>query len=308
MIEVILAYFGSLYHLLYGLWLWLVLGFFIAALIREFVPTEKIMKYFGDNSPASLVRAAFSGLFLSVCSCGAIPIAATLRERGASTAAALTFLLATPWAGFIHLVVLSNFVGLPNTLLLFVFSMTVAVISGVIFSVFERKGWIEQPIHSKHVKGEKHSCLDCQAEEEKEKGKIETSYRLRNNVPKHFLEISWDIGKYMLIGFLLAAGVATFVDHSVVTQFLGEGGILLAVPLSAVIETCSEGFTILAGQLFTMGASLGVVFTMTMVGVTTDLTELSMLWGKFGRRSTIVYLVVSTVVVVLFAYGINAIT
>jgi uncharacterized membrane protein YraQ (UPF0718 family) len=57
-----------------------------------------------------------------------------------------------------------------------------------------------------------------------------------------------------------------------------------------------------------MGASLGVVFTMTMVGVTTDLTELSMLWAKFGKRSTVVYLVVSTIVVVLFAYGINAIT
>jgi uncharacterized membrane protein YraQ (UPF0718 family) len=81
----------------------------------------------------------------------------------------------------------------------------VAVISGTIFSVFERKGWIEQPVHSKHVKGEKHNCLDCLAEEEKSKRKRGNMERLKSNVPRHFFEISWDIGKYMMIGFLLAA-------------------------------------------------------------------------------------------------------
>lgn len=301
------SYLTSLYTLLYGLWFWLFLGFFVAAIIREFVPTDRVIKHFGSNTPSSLILASFSGLVLSVCSCGAIPIAATLRQRGASTAASLTFLLATPWAGFVHLFVLSRFVGLSNTLILFTFSMVVAVVSGFIFSFFERNGWIEQPVHSMHVDGEKHNCLECQREEEEKHLKMKTRRRLTHYVPRHMAEISFDIGKYVLVGLLLAAGVATFVDHTIVSQYLGEAGILLAVPLSAVIETCSEGFTILAGQLYIMGASLGVVFTMTMVGVTTDLTELSMLWAKFGRRSTVVYLTVSTVLVVIFAHILNVV-
>jgi len=79
------------------------------------------------------------------------------------------------------------------------------------------------------------------------------------------------------------------------------------VPVSAVIELCSEGFSVFAGQLYTMGASLGVVFVMLMVGVTTDITEISVVWGKFGRRSAIAYLLVSTTISIGIAYLSNGV-
>jgi len=42
--------------------------------------------------------------------------------------------------------------------------------------------------------------------------------------------------------------------------------ILFIIPIRASIELCSEGFSILGGQLYRMGASQGVIFTMIMVG------------------------------------------
>src|SRR3989338_6145890 len=93
----LITYFNSLSELFQDLWLYFLLGLIISALVQEFVSTKRLLQYFGGNDIASLARATTAGLFVSVCSCGAIPIAATLRERGASTASALTFLLAAPW-------------------------------------------------------------------------------------------------------------------------------------------------------------------------------------------------------------------
>src|SRR3990167_3258869 len=111
------AYFNAFLELFSELWLYFLLGLVISALIQEFVSTKKLLEYFGGNDIASLSRATIAGLFVSVCSCGAIPIAATLRQRGASTASSLTFLLAAPWGGLLHVFLISGFIGIKNTMI-----------------------------------------------------------------------------------------------------------------------------------------------------------------------------------------------
>lgn len=66
------------------------------------------------------------------------------------------------------------------------------------------------------------------------------------------------------------------------------------MPAAAIIEACSEGFAVIAGQLYEMGASLAVVFVITMVGVATDVTELLVVWKRFGHRTTLLYLGIGT--------------
>ena len=64
------------------LWLWALAGFLVAALIEEFVPQDKLLAIFKKDSIFSILKAAFAGFFVSSCSCGIIPIVATLRKRG----------------------------------------------------------------------------------------------------------------------------------------------------------------------------------------------------------------------------------
>ncbi|MBM3200729.1 hypothetical protein FJZ53_07355 [Candidatus Woesearchaeota archaeon] len=305
----ITSYFSAFFFLIKDLWSWFILGFVIAALVQEFVPTRKLLEYFGSNDWKSLLRATFSGLFISVCSCGAIPIASMLRKRGMSTATTLTFLLATPWAGLVHLFIMASFLGFKNTFFLLLASLTVAFISGLVLSHLENKRWIEQKLHASHRKGEKVKCTHCLELEDMGHKNERWTRRFFYCVPKNMWCIFTDIGKYMFIGIFIAAALKAFVPHTIITEFLGKGSrffpILLAIPVSSVIELCSEGFTVLAGQLYVMGASLGVVFTMIMVGVSTDFTELSMIFGQFGKRSVIAYLVTSIVLVVIFAFLIN---
>ena len=133
--------------------------------------------------------------------------------------------------------------------------------------------------------------------------------RLIYCTPRNMWQIFKDVGKYIIIGLFIAAALKTFVPPELVTKYLGNANkflpVLIAVPISAVLELASEGLAVLGGQLYQLGASLGVVFIITMVGVTTDFTELSMIWGKFGRKSAVAYLLTATSIAILFALGIN---
>lgn len=307
----ILLYFNALYELFTELWLFFLLGLLISALIQEFVSTKRLLEYFGGNDWKSLFRATIAGLFVSVCSCGAIPIAASLRKRGASTAAALTFLLAAPWGGLLHLFLISQFVGMKNAIILVTASVIAAFISGIVLAKLENRKIIEVGIPKRHKKGENVLCIECMEVEhmrlkhENEKLKKRIIYC----VPRNMLQIFNDVGKYIIIGLFVAAALKVFVSPDLVTKYLGNGNkflpVLIAVPVSALLELASEGFAILAGQLYQLGASLGVVFVITMVGITTDITELSMIWAKFGKKSAIAYLITATTIAVLFAWGIN---
>ncbi len=280
---------------------WMFLGFLIAAIIEEFIPSQAMTRYFGDNNLAALGRATLAGLFVSVCSCGAIPITASLRRKGASTATALTFLLATPWAGIPHLFIMMNFVGVINVLILFILALLVALCTGILLAFLENR----QKIEGKLSKEEIIEVELCELPHFSEP----LRRRLFYCVPRRIWILIKDVGKYILFGLLIAAFLAAFVPIFIIQLVFGGLGVagifsvLIAVPIAAVIELCAEGFTILAGQLYLMGASLAVVFTMTLIGVSTDFTELSMIWGKFGKRSAITYLIISTGLVILVAVG-----
>lgn len=129
------------------------------------------------------------------------------------------------------------------------------------------------------------------------------TYRLFIRAPRHVWRIARDIGLYLAVGVLLAAIAKAFLTPDAIAAYLGDPAgwwaPFAAFPISVVIEACSEGFAIVAGQLHQMGASLSDVFVMTMVGVATDYTELSVVWGKFGPWTTGVYLTVGSTTTLL---------
>lgn len=304
-------YINSLLELSKELWLYFLLGLAISALIQEFISTKKLLKYFGGNDWISIARSTAAGLLVSVCSCGAIPIAAKLREKGASSASALTFLLAAPWGGLLHVFLISKFVGLKNGLLLVFFSLLCAFVIGMILARLENSKMIEAGASKKHKKGEENICIECmQAEDMRMKHEDENiAKRIFYCIPKNMWQIFKDIGKFIIIGLFIAAALKAFMSPDWVIKYLGNGNnfssVLIAVPFSAVLEVASEGLAVLGGQLYQLGASLGVVFIITMVGVTTDVTELSMIWGRFGRKCAIAYLMTATSVAILFGWWIN---
>ncbi len=76
---------------------WLVVGLVVAALIKVYVPSAWLTKFL--HGRWGVVKAAFIGAPLPLCSCGVIPAALALRRQGASRGATMSFLVATPETG-----------------------------------------------------------------------------------------------------------------------------------------------------------------------------------------------------------------
>lgn len=74
-------------------------GFFIAGLLKAFIPDNFILKHLGTGNVSSVVKASLFGIPIPLCSCGVIPAAAGLREQGASRGAVTSFMISTPETG-----------------------------------------------------------------------------------------------------------------------------------------------------------------------------------------------------------------
>lgn len=76
---------------------WLVVGLIVAALIKVYVPSDWLTSFLKGRG--GVVKAAFIGAPLPLCSCGVIPAALALRRQGASKSSTMSFLVATPETG-----------------------------------------------------------------------------------------------------------------------------------------------------------------------------------------------------------------
>lgn len=306
----LIIYFEALLSLLKDLWLFFLIGFLTAGAVSVFVPKTTLLRLFGKNNLATMGRATVAGMFTSLCSCGAIPLSVTLRKKGATQAAALTFLLAAPWAGFIQLFIFYRFLGFSQTFLIFLGSLIVAFATGNTLAYLEKRGWLS-PTHPETmiepILNNPNSLNPTHHDNPVATFTpvLKTLQKIKG-VGRESWEAFRELWKFLTFGLLLAALLSAFIPEEWVGRFLGRNAsfdpLLTVLPIAAAVELCSEGFSIFAGQLSRMGATLPVIFVAVLVGVTTDLTEFSVIWGKFGRKTALIYLTIATLLTLLVGH------
>ena len=78
---------------------YLLLGMLVSGLISIFIDKNIVLKQIGPKNFTSILKSTLFGIPLPLCSCGVIPVAATLRESGASKGSTASFLVSTPQTG-----------------------------------------------------------------------------------------------------------------------------------------------------------------------------------------------------------------
>ena len=78
---------------------YLLFGFLAAGVLSVLVSPSLIERHLGGRGIWPVVKAAALGVPLPLCSCGVIPVSASLRRHGASRGATTSFLIATPQDG-----------------------------------------------------------------------------------------------------------------------------------------------------------------------------------------------------------------
>ena len=277
---------------------YLLLGFLLAGLMHEFIPSKVYTRYLGSPSLKSVVLAALFGVPLPLCSCGVIPTAMGIRREGASKGATISFLIATPQTGVDSIIATYSLMGLPFAIIRPIVALLTAVFGGVLCNVFEVKSEeLRVKNKSNHIANESNSDSSL--------------FTLHSSLLKAlsyaFGEMMEDIGKWLAIGLIVAGIITAAVPDSWFTIFQGNTlySILFVLAFSIPMYLCATGSIPIALALMLKGLTPGAALVLLMAGPASNAASILVVGKVLGKRSMLIYLAAIITGAVLFGFGID---
>jgi uncharacterized membrane protein YraQ (UPF0718 family) len=293
---------------LYGRMLFwpLILGLLIGGIIDYYVPREYISFILAGKRKRSIVYAVLWGFLMTLCSHGILALAVQLYKKGASPASVVAFLLASPWANFPLTLMLVGFFGPARAAYIIVSAIIIALVTGWIFQVLEARGMIEKNLNTIEIPSDFNMWKDV-------RGRV-LAYRLDlwrdlKGMGRGILELSDMVLWWILLGMSLASAAGAYIPAHFFHKFMGKslGGMSITLAFATVVETCSEGSSPLAFEIYRQTGAVGNALVFLMAGVATDYTEIGLLWVNAGRRTALWMPAIAVPLILFFGYMANII-
>jgi len=290
------------------IWWAILLGLVIGGVLDTLVPSEYITYYLARPGFRSILFAALGGFLMSVCSHGILAIAIELYKKGASIAAVITFLLASPWANLSVTFMLIAFFGMRAFLFIFA-ALIIAVVTGLVYQVLEKNKLIEISPYKMALSESFEIRGDVKKRWEGFRFNLDNLQAQGNR----FIKATWSLTHmvlwWVIIGTLMGSVIDAFVPHEFFQHYLSASlsGLLLTLLIATIIEVCSEGSAPIALSIYKQTGAFGNAFVFLMAGVITDFTEIGLIWTNIGKRAAIWLPVITLPQAVLFGVLFNLI-
>lgn len=291
-----------------AVWWAILLGLGLGGVIDYYVPREYISKILAQRKRSAIFNAVFLGFLMSACSHGILALSMQLHKKGASNAALVSFLLASPWANFTITVMLISLFGLKG-LFIICAAIFVAINTGFIFMFLEKKGLIEKNKNIVDVPEGFSIIKDFKSRAKNYRFNLRNINADLKGVIRGSVALSEMILWWVILGILIASFAGAYIPVHFFHRFMGPTllGLLVTLILATVIEVCSEGSSPLAFEIYKRTGALGGSFVFLMAGVATDYTEIGLLWMNVGRRVAIWMPIVTVPQIVVIGYIANII-
>jgi uncharacterized membrane protein YraQ (UPF0718 family) len=267
---------------------WLLLGFAMAGICSRMISKEIIQKHIAGNNLTSVLKAVGLGIPLPLCSCGVIPVAATLRNKGASKGAVAAFTAATPQTGVDSIAATYSLMGWIFTLGRLCADIIAGILAGVLINLFAGD---KKSIIASKAQVEENKCCCCGGEGEM-KANLQLSRGWVVVLREGFVKMPADIGKYLVFGILLGALITTVIPADLLDGHLGNPvwSYLIITLVAVPLYVCATGSIPLAFAMMQVGLSPGAAIVFLVAGPATNTATFVTLFKLIGRRATIIYL------------------
>jgi uncharacterized membrane protein YraQ (UPF0718 family)/copper chaperone CopZ len=258
---------------------YLLLGFGVAGLLSVFVSAAWVERHLGRKGSAQVVKASLFGVPLPLCSCGVLPVAASLHRHGASRGATTAFLVSTPQTGVDSIAVTWALLGPLVAVVRPLAAFATGIAGGLLVSATDRD---EAPADTPAAD----ACADdcCEA--------APPSSRLGRALHYGFVTLPRDIGRALIVGLVLSGVIATFISPGSLSDVLGGGvgAYLAAIVVGIPLYVCATASTPIAASLVAAGLSPGAALAFLITGPATNSAAITTLWRVLGRRAVGLYL------------------
>lgn len=269
----------EIFHLINEMSPFLLLGFFIAGLMHAFIPGSYYSKYLARPTFRSVINAALLGIPIPLCSCGVIPTAMSLRREGASHGAVTSFLIATPQTGVDSILATYSLMGWAFAVIRPIAALFTALLGGALVNA-----------GNANCGEESVSTLPHRSQEEKHSSLI---LKLKEAIKYAFVEMMGDIGKWLVIGLVVAGLITIFVPDSLFAVFQGNtwASMLLVLCIAIPMYVCATGSIPIAVALMLKGLTPGAALVLLMAGPACNAASILVVRKVLGRRTLFIYLI-----------------
>ncbi len=277
----------------------ILVGFFLAGLLHELVDTARIGRALGERSLKAIVKAAFVGGPLPLCSCGVLPMAVALRRKGASREATVSFLISTPETGEEAILITYGLLGPVMAFARPVIAVVTAIVAGVVSLVAggtdDVSGRPEEPLPE--AAGPAEGCATCAPEgaaalsESPARG---GSFRERASRVVRYACVTMvdELAFWMLLAFVATGFLGAFLPQDFFLRFLPWP--LLNMALVALVGipmyVCASASTPVAAAMMAKGLDPGSALVFMLTGPATNASTIAVVAKMFGRRFVAIYL------------------
>lgn len=268
----------SLVNMLAEMSPYLLLGFLVAGILYAYVPGSFYRRHLSQPGAWAVIKAALIGVPLPLCSCGVLPTAVSLRKNGASRGASTSFLIATPQTGVDSIAATYSLLGPAFAIIRPVAALITAFVGGMIVNRQDR-------CDAKKECAEEVDTIDAPESDT-------FLQKMRDALRYGFVDMVQNIGKWLIIGLVIAAAITAFVPDGFFTYFADYPLLaMLAVVIVAVpMYVCSTGSIPIALSLMIKGLSPGAAFVLLMAGPAANFASIIIVSKALGKKTAAVYL------------------
>jgi len=254
---------------------YLLFGFLMAGVLSVLISKDYVRRHLGSRGWLGSVKAALMGVPMPICSCGVIPLAASLRKHGASRGATASFLASTPQTGVDSLMITYALLGWVFA----VFRALAAFLSGIICGTAVT---LVSP-------GEEDAAAEC----EDECCQPNRKPMLQRMLSYGFISLPRDIARAVVIGIVLSGIISGLIPDDFFMDRLGNSPLAMLIMLCIGIPlyVCSSASVPIALAFIKAGISPGAALVFLITGPATNAATLTTLWQIIGRKQLAVFLV-----------------
>ncbi|TYT74277.1 permease [Desulfobotulus mexicanus] len=301
---------------------YMLLGFFVAGLLKAFLPDSLVSRHLGGHSFGSIFKASALGVPMPLCSCGVLPTAAGLRQQGAGKGPTAAFLISTPETGVDSIAVTWALLDPFMAVIRPISAFFTAMVTGGIVQVLDRKQILSEknvqvgpvprdslPVTSlqllpmaEQMAGPETSCHGscCSGSTGSSPSFFQ---RFQAGMAFAFGDLFKDIALWFMVGVLIAGAIAVFITPEMITFWLGSPlvAMLVMVAIAVPLYVCATASTPIAAALVLKGLNPGAALVFLLAGPAVNAASLTVISRILGKGMTVVY--VSGIIVCALAMG-----
>ena len=319
--------FAEVWSLFVAMAPFLLLGFAVAGVADTLVPARWIERHLSGGGLGPIVRGVIVGIPLPICSCGVIPLAAKLRQQGASPGATAAFTATTPQTGVDSIAATFSLLGGAFTAVRVAANFVGGIFAGLLVDYLTRGGK-GAPSVTSATTDDNDCCGTERSDEEDSRGEgsgtgccggatdAETApeasapepgccstgqesaaakgwaAKARAALVDGFVTLPRSLGRWIVLGVVLGGLLSALVPASSLSGLMGSPvWVYLAVTaLSVPLYVCATGSIPMAFALVHAGLSPGVAMVFLIAGPATNTATIATLLRVLGRRGTAGYL------------------